>query len=34
MYGNDFSFLGLQQPEKAMLAQGSKVTVDWKRIQF
>lgn len=34
MYGNDFSFLNQQQPDKVMLAQGSEVTVDWKRIRF
>ncbi|MFN0048399.1 MAG: YqjF family protein [Cytophagales bacterium] len=34
MYRNDFSFLNHQQPDKVMLAQGSEVTVDWRRIRF
>ena len=34
MYGDDFSFLNNQQPHSVILAQGSPVTVDWKRTSF
>jgi uncharacterized protein len=31
MYGVDFKFLNTQQPSSVFLAQGSRVTIDWKR---
>lgn len=31
MYGNDFSFLSQVQPDSVFLAEGSPVTVKWKR---
>ncbi len=34
MYGNDFSFLNNHQPDSVILAEGSPVTVDWKRTSF
>ncbi|MCY7361326.1 MAG: DUF2071 domain-containing protein, partial [Ignavibacteria bacterium] len=34
MYGNDFSFLNQQQPDSVILAEGSQVTVNWKRTSF
>ncbi len=34
MYGNDFSFLKNQQPASVILAEGSSVTVNWKRTTF
>ncbi len=34
MYGNDFSFLSEQKPDSVMLAEGSPVTVNWKRTSF
>jgi len=34
MYGNDFSFLNNQQPHHVILAEGSPVTVNWKRTSF
>jgi uncharacterized protein YqjF (DUF2071 family) len=34
MYGNDFSFLNNQQPHHVILAEGSPVTVNWKRTLF
>jgi uncharacterized protein YqjF (DUF2071 family) len=34
MYGKDFSFLSDRQPESVILAEGSSVTVDWKRTSF
>ncbi len=34
MYGNDFSFLNNQQPDSVILAEGSSVTVNWKRTSF
>ncbi|MCX6207930.1 MAG: DUF2071 domain-containing protein [Bacteroidetes bacterium] len=34
MYGNDFSFLSDNQPDSVILAQGSPVTVKWKRTKF
>jgi uncharacterized protein len=34
MYGSDFSFLGNQHPDSVIVAEGSPVTVDWKRTTF
>lgn len=34
MYGNDFSFLNNRQPDTVILAEGSPVTVKWKRTTF
>jgi uncharacterized protein YqjF (DUF2071 family) len=34
MYGNDFTFLSSQQPDSVILAEGSPVTVKWKRTPF
>jgi uncharacterized protein YqjF (DUF2071 family) len=34
MYGNDFSFLNNHQPASVIVAEGSPVTVNWKRISF
>ena len=34
MYGNDFSFLNNQTPDSVIIAEGSPVTVNWKRITF
>ncbi len=34
MYGNDFAFLNAHQPDSVILAEGSKVTVDWIRTSF
>jgi len=34
MYGKDFSFLGNQQPDSVVVAEGSPVTVKWKRTRF
>ncbi|MEO7317176.1 MAG: DUF2071 domain-containing protein [Ginsengibacter sp.] len=34
MYGNDFSFLNNQPPASVILAEGSTVTVNWKRTTF
>ena len=34
MYGNDFSFLSGHQPDSVILAEGSPVTVKWKRTAF
>jgi uncharacterized protein YqjF (DUF2071 family) len=34
MYGNDFSFLSDHQPDSVILAEGSEVTVKWKRTSF
>jgi uncharacterized protein YqjF (DUF2071 family) len=34
MYGNDFSFLNHQKPYTVILAEGSEVSVDWKRSSF
>ncbi|MEO9052956.1 MAG: DUF2071 domain-containing protein [Ginsengibacter sp.] len=34
MYGNDFSFLSHHQPDSVILAEGSPVTVKWKRTSF
>lgn len=34
MYGNDFSFLSNSQPDSVLIAEGSPVTVKWKRTAF
>ena len=34
MYGNDFSFLNNQKPDSVIIAEGSPVTVKWKRTLF
>jgi uncharacterized protein YqjF (DUF2071 family) len=34
MYGSDFSFLGKQAPGSVIVAEGSPVTVNWKRTTF
>lgn len=34
MYGNDFSFLSNRQPGSVIIAEGSPVTVKWKRTAF
>lgn len=34
MYGNDFSFLSNHQPDSVIIAEGSPVTVKWKRTSF
>ncbi len=34
MYGNDFSFLNNQKPNSVIVAEGSPVTVNWKRTAF
>ena len=34
MYGNEFSFLNNQPPASVILAEGSAVTVNWKRTTF
>lgn len=34
MYGNDFSFLSNQKPDSVIIAEGSPVTVKWKRSSF
>jgi uncharacterized protein YqjF (DUF2071 family) len=34
MYGSDFSFLNNYQPDSVILAQGSPVTINWKRTLF
>lgn len=34
MYGNDFSILNNQQPDSVIMAEGSEVTVNWKRKSF
>jgi uncharacterized protein len=34
MYGEDFSFLRDKQPDSVILAQGSPVSVKWKRTKF
>ncbi|HEX8377075.1 MAG TPA: DUF2071 domain-containing protein [Pedobacter sp.] len=34
MYGNDFSFLSKHQPASVILAEGSPVSVNWKRTSF
>lgn len=34
MYGNDFSSLSTHQPDSVIVAEGSPVTVSWKRTSF
>lgn len=34
MYGNDFSFLTDTKPDSVIIAEGSPVTVKWKRTRF
>jgi uncharacterized protein len=34
MYGNDFAFLNNQQPNSVIIAEGSQVSVKWKRTSF
>jgi len=34
MYGNDFSFLNNSQPNSVIVAEGSAVTINWKRTSF
>ena len=34
MYGIDFSFLSKQEPDAVIVAEGSPVTVKWKRTSF
>ncbi len=34
MYGNDFAILNKQKPNSVIVAEGSLVTVNWKRTQF
>ena len=34
MYGDAFSGLNNQTPDSIILAEGSQVSVDWKRVQF
>jgi len=34
MYGSEFSFLKNQKPDSVIIAEGSPVTVNWKRTQF
>jgi hypothetical protein len=34
MYGNNLSFLNHHQPDSVILAEGSPVTVNWKRTSF
>lgn len=34
MYGSDFSFLSNHQPDSVIMAEGSPVTVKWKRTSF
>jgi uncharacterized protein YqjF (DUF2071 family) len=34
MYGEDFSFLSFKKPYSIIVAEGSAVTVDWKRTKF
>ncbi len=34
MYGSDFSFLSHQKPDSVIVADGSPVTVNWKRTTF
>ncbi len=34
MYGNNFSFLNKQTPDSVIVAEGSPVTVNWKRTTF
>ena len=34
MYGNDFDYLKNETPHSVIVAEGSEVTVDWKRSKF
>jgi uncharacterized protein YqjF (DUF2071 family) len=34
MYGNDFAFLSGRQPASVLVAEGSPVTITWKRTSF
>jgi uncharacterized protein len=34
LYGNDFSFLSNHQPDSVIIAEGSQVSVKWKRSSF
>lgn len=34
MYGDDFAFLSKHSPDSVFVAEGSPVTVDWKRTSF
>ena len=34
MYGNDFAFLSNRQPDSVIIAEGSPITVNWKRTAF
>jgi uncharacterized protein YqjF (DUF2071 family) len=34
MYGNDFKFLNHQTPESVIVAEGSSVTINWKRVNL
>ena len=34
MYGNDFDYLKKETPHSVIVAEGSEVTVDWKRSKF
>ena len=34
MYGNDFTFLSNHQPDSVIIAEGSPITVKWKRTSF
>jgi hypothetical protein len=33
-YGTDFKILNASNPHSVMLAEGSKISVDWKRVSF
>ena len=33
-YGNDFEILNQTKPHSVMLAEGSDISVDWKRVSF
>jgi hypothetical protein len=33
-YGDDFAVLNNTQPNSVMLAEGSDISVDWKRVRF
>ena len=33
-YGNDFEILNTTKPQSVMLAEGSEISVDWKRTRF
>lgn len=34
MYGKDFSFLNAKEPDSVIIAEGSEITVDWRRTTF